>query len=91
MSIEVMQEALDKAREEFNRACYLADCGGNAGIRKMNSNKADWLKWVLYLAELGLEYEKNASEPTVVVEEEKPNTDFKKAISFFRMINNKGY
>ena len=70
MNRETMQEALDKAREEFNRACYLADCGSNAGIRKMNGNKADWLKWVLYLAERGLEEEKILAEQLEEVEEE---------------------
>ena len=72
MSIEAMQEALDKAREEFNRACYLADCGGNAGIRKMNSNKADWLKWVLYLAERGLAEEKILTEQAEEAEDGYP-------------------
>jgi hypothetical protein len=54
----------------------------------MNANKADWLKWVVYLAERGLEYEKYLSEPTVAAEEEPPKTDFEKAMTLFKMINN---
>lgn len=57
-----MKDALAKAKEEFGKACYLEDCGSNAGIRKMNANKAQWLKWVIYLAELGLEAEKLLAE-----------------------------
>ena len=54
-----MQQSLEKAKEELSKANYLEECGSNAGIRKMNSNKADWLKWVVYLAEEGLELFKN--------------------------------
>lgn len=60
--IETFQTAFEKGKEEFNKAVYLAECGSNAGIRKMNSNKADWLKYVIYLAELGLEVEKLLAE-----------------------------
>lgn len=56
--IETLEAAFKKGKEELNRTIYLEDCGSNAGIRKMNSNKADWLKWVMYLAEIGLEAEK---------------------------------
>ena len=52
--LDEMQEALNKAKDEFSKACYLEDCGSNAGIRKMNSNRANWLRWVIYLAEHGL-------------------------------------
>ena len=68
--LEQMEAALEKAKDEFSKACYLEDCGSNAGIRKMNSNKADWLKWVLYLAERGLAEEKILVEQTGEVEEE---------------------
>ena len=85
--IEQMEAALEKAKNELSYAIHLEECGGNAGIRKMNANKADWLKWVVYLAELGLEYEKYLSEPTIAVVDEAPKTDFEKAIEFFKMIN----
>jgi hypothetical protein len=60
--IETLEVAFKKGKEELSRAVYLEDCGSNAGIRKMNSNKADWLKWVMYLAEIGLEAEKLFTE-----------------------------
>lgn len=63
-----MKDALAKAKEEFSKACYLEDCGSNAGIRKMNANKAQWLKWVIYLAELGLEAEKLLAEEDNTIE-----------------------
>lgn len=50
-----ISDALAKAHEELEKASYLSESGGNAGIRKMNSNKADWLSWVIHLAERGLE------------------------------------
>lgn len=56
---DTVEAALNKAKEELSYATYLEDCGVNAGIRKINSNKTDWLKWVIYLAEIGLETEKN--------------------------------
>lgn len=61
--IETLEAAFKKGKEELSRAIYLEDCGSNAGIRKMNSNKADWLKWVMYLAEIGLEVEKSLTDP----------------------------
>lgn len=85
--IEQMKAALEKAKHELSYATHLEECGGNAGIRKMNANKATWLKWVVYLAELGLETEKYLSEPTTVAVEEAPKTDFEKAMEFFKMIN----
>jgi hypothetical protein len=78
---------LQLAKEELSRAVYLEDCGSNAGIRKMNANKAEWLKCVVYLAELGLETEKYLSEPTTMTAEEPPKTDFEKAMAFFKMVN----
>ena len=61
--IETLEAAFMKGKEELSRAVYLEDCGSNAGIRKMNSNKADWLKWIMYLAEIGLEVEKSLIDP----------------------------
>ena len=57
-----MSEALDKAQEELSKANYLEEAGGNAGIRKMNANKADWLRWVVYLATIGFETEQLLAE-----------------------------
>jgi hypothetical protein len=85
--INAMEAALEKARNELSYAFHLEECGGNAGIRKMNANKAEWLKWVVYLAELGLEYEKYLSEPTTMAAPEEPKTDFEKVMTFFKMIN----
>lgn len=48
-------QALDKANEELSKAHYLEECGSNPGIRKMNANKAEWLSWVISLAEDGFE------------------------------------
>ena len=61
--ISIMEEALDKATQELNHASYLSESGANAGIRKMNDNKVEWLRWVVYLAQKGLEEEKRMSEP----------------------------
>ena len=60
-----MSEALDKAQEELSKANYLEESGGNAGIRKMNANKADWLRWVVYLATIGFETEQILAEAEV--------------------------
>ena len=49
-----MKENLETARSEFHLAVYLSECGSNAGLRTMWSNKADWLSSVIYLAEYGL-------------------------------------
>ena len=57
-----MSEALEKAKEELSKANYLEESGGNAGIRKMNANKADWLRWVVYLATIGFETEQLLAE-----------------------------
>lgn len=82
---DVKEAALEKARNELCYAIHLEECGKNAGIRKMNANKADWLKWVVYLAELGLEYEKLLNEPVHAVEAEpKTITDYQKAINLFK-------
>lgn len=67
--IDIMQAALDKATQELNHASYLSESGANAGIRKMNDNKVEWLRWVVYLAQNGLDEEKRRIE---TVQEEKP-------------------
>ena len=69
-NLDIMQQAIDKAKDELSRACHFIDCGANAGIRKMNSNKADWLKWLIYLAEKGLAEEKILAEQLEEVKEE---------------------
>ena len=70
---DTMKTALDKATQELNHASYLSETGANAGIRKMNANKADWLSWVVYLAKRGLdaikEDERLAAEQELVEEE----------------------
>jgi hypothetical protein len=84
-TFEILKKSVEKAKEELDRAIYLEEYGGNAGIRKLNSNKVDWLKWVVYLAELGLEYEKLLNEPVHAVEAEpKTITDYQKAINLFK-------
>lgn len=72
--LNYMSDALAKAHEELEKANYLAESGSNAGIRKMNSNKGDWLRWVIHLAEHGFEAfeeeERLASEQELVEEED---------------------
>jgi hypothetical protein len=51
------KEALKKANDELRNAIWLSECGKNAGIRKMNENKCDWLSIVIYLAEQGMRKE----------------------------------
>ena len=68
--INEYSRALEKAKEELSKACHFIECGSNAGIRKMNENKADWLKWLIYLAERGLAEEKLLAEQTEEVVEE---------------------
>ena len=84
-TFKILETSVEKAKEELNYAIYLEENGGNAGIRKINSNKVDWLKWVVYLAELGLVCEKHLSESAVAPPEE-PQTDFEKARMLFQMI-----
>lgn len=86
MMLEQMEAALEKAKAELSMSAHLEECGGNAGIRKMNANKADWLKWVVYLAERGLEYEKYLSAPTVTAVEDASKTDYQKALMLFQII-----
>ena len=72
--LEIMENALDKAEQELTHASYLSESGANAGIRKMNDNKAEWLRWVVYLAQHGLEAfkeeEKLKAEQELVEEED---------------------
>lgn len=56
--LDKLEANLEKAKAEFNLAIYLSECGSNAGLRKMWSNKADWLGGIIYLAELQLAEEK---------------------------------
>ncbi len=84
--IDTMQAAIAKAKEELSVAIHLEECGSNAGIRKMNANKCEWLSWVVYLAERGIEYEKYLSEPTTIAAKEAPKTDFEKALMLFQVI-----
>ena len=53
--LNTMSQALETARNELSLATYLLECGYNAGIRQINANKADWLKWLIYLAEIGFD------------------------------------
>jgi hypothetical protein len=87
--LDSLQTALDKAKEELDKASYLEEQGSNPGIRKMNANKADWLNRVVYLAELGLECEKCLSEvPEIDAVNNENISDFQKAMELFRSINN---
>lgn len=71
--LDSMTKALAKAEEEHSKASYLAESGSNPGLRQMNSNKAEWLRWVVYLAQHGLEAleaeERLAAEQELVEEE----------------------
>lgn len=49
--IDQAKVALEKARAEFHLAIYLGECGSNAGIRKIWSERAGWLAPLIYLAE----------------------------------------
>lgn len=93
---DTMEAALEKARNELSYAIHLEECGKNAGIRKMNANKADWLKWVVYLAELGLEAEKMFAEQDKQQKEETEDdttkvyelkSNFQRVIDLFQAIN----
>jgi hypothetical protein len=69
-TLDTMKQALEKAKEELSKASYLSECGSNAGIRKVNSNKIDWLRWVVCLAETGLETEESFSDIEVEIRED---------------------
>ncbi len=95
--LDAMEAALEKARNELSYAVHLEECGGNAGIRKMNANKADWLKWVVYLAELGLEAEKIFAEQDKQQKDEAVDdqptkayelkSDFQRVLDLFQAVN----
>lgn len=92
--IDTMEAALEKAKNELSYAIHLEECGGNAGIRKMNANKADWLKWVVYLAEIGLEAEKMFAEQDKQQKDEVDTTkayelksDFQRVMDLFQAVN----
>lgn len=61
MKMQLEKEALKSAKIALNQAKYLSECGGNAGIKKIYSDKADWLSVLIYFAEIGMrkEDEKN--------------------------------
>jgi hypothetical protein len=86
--IEQMEAALEKAKNELSYATHLEECGKNAGIRKMNANKADWLKWVVYLAELGLEHEKMFDGDEAVPDTDESVPVFQQVMALFQSINN---
>jgi hypothetical protein len=85
--LDSMEAALEKAKNELSYAIHLEECGKNAGIRKMNANKSDWLKWIVYLAELGLEHEKLLNEPVTAPVEEEPKTAYQHIMEFFQAVN----
>lgn len=94
--LNTMEATLEKAKNELSYATHLEECGKNAGIRKMNANKADWLKWVVYLAELGLEAEKMFAEQDKQQKEEAEDettkayelkSNFQRVIDLFQAIN----
>ena len=71
--LDSMTKALAKAEEEHSKASYLAESGSNPGLRQMNSNKAEWLRWVVYLAQHGLtalEEEEQLADEQELVEED---------------------
>ena len=94
MILDQMEAALEKAKNELSYAIHLEECGGNAGIRKMNANKADWLKWVVYLAELGLESEKMLAEQDKQQKDEvgvtkayELKSNFQRVMDLFQAVN----
>ena len=58
--LDRLEEDIEKAKVEFHLAIYLGECGSNAGLRKMWSNRANWLGGIIYLAELQLAEEKRS-------------------------------
>ena len=64
-ALDLMISALEKANEVYSQASYLSECGSNAGIRKANENKAEWLRWIIYLADRGLAAEKTEAAEEV--------------------------
>jgi hypothetical protein len=60
--IDQARVALEKARAEFHLAIYLSECGSNAGIRKIWSERADWIAPLIYLAEAQLTREESEND-----------------------------
>jgi hypothetical protein len=92
--LNTMEVALEKAKNELSYAIHLEECGGNAGIRKMNANKAEWLKLVVYLAEIGLEAEKIFAEQDKQQKDEvdankayELKSDFQRVMDLFQAVN----
>ena len=56
------EEAIKKADEELSKSIYYSECINNEGLRKVHSNKADWLSQVIFLAKKGLQAEKGGGE-----------------------------
>ena len=67
--IDAMNNALNKANEELDKARYLEESGSNAGLRKINATKAEWLSWVIYLASYGFKQMCQDKELTVKQED----------------------
>ena len=55
--MQLEKEALKSAKIALNQATYLSECGGNAGIRKIYSDKAYCLSVLIYFAEIGMRKE----------------------------------
>lgn len=53
---ETYEKALETARAELSRANCISETAAVAGIRKIYSNKSEWLTKLIYLAEKGLEH-----------------------------------
>lgn len=51
------KEALKRAKTELARSIHLSECGRNAGIRKMYSDKSDWISVLIYHAEQNMRKE----------------------------------
>ena len=52
--MQLAKEALKSAKIAREQAKYLSECGGNAGIRKIYGDKANWLSVLIYFAEIGM-------------------------------------
>lgn len=50
-------EAIEKAENELAKLIHNSETLNSAGLRTANSNKADWLSIVVYLAKKGLQAE----------------------------------
>ena len=86
--IDAMNNALTKAGEELDKARYLEESGSNAGLRKINATKAEWLSWVIYLANYGFKQMGYDEEPAEIIKSVEPSTDFQRAIKYFKNVKN---